>query len=167
MSLLKCFQHSNLTLPKPDGLLSQVLPLSSIITANKRWKGVLDQSNKPGVDRSMECTSSSLPTRRKRKLENKLWRVVSQPQFVTSPKSFLADQSKSLTPCRLWSVSVWCKSLNLYSHPQQLAAPASNQQKLSPQNLIFYHFAKKCFLPQQAFCSCLFLTTKFRMESLG
>ena len=47
MSLLKYFQLSNSTLPKPDGPLSQVISSSSITAANKEVKGVLDQSNKP------------------------------------------------------------------------------------------------------------------------
>ena len=51
MSLLKYFQLSNLTLPKADGPLSQVIPSSSITAPNKEVKQVLDQSNKPGEKR--------------------------------------------------------------------------------------------------------------------
>ena len=51
MSLLKYFQLSNLTLPKADGPLSQVIPSSSITAPNKAVKQVLDQSNKPGEKR--------------------------------------------------------------------------------------------------------------------
>ena len=54
MSLLKYFERSNLTLPKPCGPLLTVLPSSTITATNKEVKQVLKRSKTPGASKRGE-----------------------------------------------------------------------------------------------------------------
>ena len=83
MALLQYFKKSSL-LPNPNGPLSERMPSSSIVSANKEVENLLD-----GDKNLREASTPSTLTKRKRKWLNEHQKWGSQARYDFSKRSFL------------------------------------------------------------------------------
>ena len=94
MVLFSYFQRVDSVLPKPDGPMSMIVPVSTITAANKEEEKVLELSSttmvkNPTLTSKRGCTTISLPRRRPREqngMSNTVWQLL----FATFRKCSLA-----------------------------------------------------------------------------
>ncbi len=84
MALLKYFKKSSL-LPNPNGPLSERMPSSSIVSANKEVENLLDGDKKPTRGQYTKCSDEEKAKVAKRASEM----GVTQARYDFSKRSFL------------------------------------------------------------------------------